>query len=419
MVYEIYVRSFADSDGDGIGDLPGATAKLVELARLGVDAVWLTPFYPSPMADGGYDVADPMDVEPLFGDLAAFDGLLAEARRLGLRVIVDLVPNHSSSEHPWFREAVASPDSPMRDRYLFRHARADGSEPNNWPSDFGGSAWSREPDGDQFYLHIFAPEQPDLDWRNQDVNDYYLQVVRFWLDRGVDGFRIDVAHGLVKDPALTDLPAEVTDPLGMAGIPMWDQPGVHDIYATWHSLLDTYPGERMLVGEVYLYDQDVVAGYVGPHGLHQSFNFYLQLQDFSAVPFGEAVVTSLAALAPRGALPTWVLGNHDLVRAATRYGGGAYGRERALAATALILGLPGSPYLYQGEELAAEQVEVAPELRQDPIWERSGHTRVGRDGCRTPLAWTAEEPGHGFTTGMPWLPFDPGRRDPECCGAAG
>lgn len=419
VVYEVYVRSFADGNGDGVGDLPGIRARLPYLAGLGVDAVWLTPFYPSPMHDHGYDVSDPTHVEPTFGTLADLDALVAEAHELGLRLIIDIVPNHTSWDHPWFRQAIADPHSPMRDRYLFRDRKADGSLPNNWRSEFGGAAWSpvpgtAEPDGEQVYLHLFAPEQPDLNWRNPAVHAYWEGVLRFWLDRGVDGFRIDVAHGLYKDQDLSDNSrpenmTAVTHQQTNAGTEnSQNQPEVHAVYARWREICDSYPGDRMMVGEVFLYDLPAVAGYVGPHNLQQAFNFLVMGQPFAAAALQKVAAEALEAFEGRDTLPTWVLSNHDLIRHATRYGGGDLGRQRGLAATAYLLGLPGSPYLFQGEEFGCEEVVIPPDLRQDPIWARSGRTEVGRDGCRTPIPWSAELPGHEFTTGEhTWLPFAP------------
>lgn len=403
MVYEVYVRSFSDSNGDGVGDLAGVRRRLPYLAGLGVDAVWLTPFYPSPMADHGYDVADPCDVDPLFGTLETFDALLADAHTLGLRVLIDVVPNHTSSVHPWFVQAVADPASPLRGRYVFRPGR-DGGPPNDWQSVFGGPAWTQLPDG-AWYLHLFDVGQPDLDWTNPDVHAYWLEVLAFWLDRGVDGFRIDVAHALYKRADLAD-EGELPEPL--PGIPderrhVWDSDEVLAVYEDWRRLTDTYDPPRMLVGEVFLYDVKRVAQYVGPHRLHQAFNFTVMRCGYDAVELAAAVREGLA----RFDTPTWVLSNHDLVRHATRYGGGQLGVRRGLSVTALLLALPGAPYLYQGEELGLEEAEVAPELREDPIWRRSGHTLAGRDGCRTPMPWEATAPGLGFSTGTPWLPVAP------------
>ena len=413
VVYELYVRSFADGDGDGVGDLVGARRRLPHLAALGVDAVWLTPFYRSPMADGGYDVADHCEVDPLFGDLADFDAFLAEAHRLGLRVLVDVVPNHSSVEHPWFAAARrATPGSPERARYVFREGRGPSGElpPNNWRSDFGGPAWTRLPDG-QWYLHLFAPEQADFDWSHPDVGQHFEQILRFWLDRGVDGIRIDVAHGLVKDPALPDA-AELPDRPGGLYLPQgpqWDQPGVHEVYRSWRRVLDGYPGERTAIGEAWVADAAALARYVRPDELDQVFDFAFLQAPWDAAAIRAAVTGSLSALREVGASPTWVLNNHDVARTATRYGGGGVGLRRARAAALLMLALPGSAYLYQGEELGLPDAELPDEALRDPVWERSGRTRRGRDGCRVPLPWARSGPDLGFGTGAPpWLPVPPG-----------
>jgi alpha-glucosidase len=407
VVYEVYVRSFADSDGDGLGDLEGVRGRLPYLRDLGVDAVWLTPFYTSPQADHGYDVADYCDVDPLFGDLAAFDRLLADAHDLGLKLIVDVVPNHTSSAHPWFQEALADPASPMRQRYWFRDGKGpDGSRPpSNWESVFGQSAWERVPDG-QWYLHMFDTQQPDLDWGNREVHEEFLRILRFWLDRGVDGFRIDVAHSLYKREDLLDDPS-----VGIAkGLHdddhshVWDRDEVLAVYEEWRRLLDSYDGDRMMVGEVFLYDVPRVAAYVGDARLHQAFNFTVFKAPFEAGPLREVLQQGLEHFDPG----TWVLSNHDLTRHVTRYGGGDLGRRRGLAVTALLLALPGSPYLYQGEELGLDETDVPDHLRQDPVFLRG--KGAGRDGCRTPVPWSASPPGHGFTTGEPWLPFGPDAR---------
>ncbi len=403
VVYEVYVRSFADSGGDGVGDLEGVRAHLPHLAALGVDALWVTPFYPSPMADHGYDVADPTGVDPLFGDLDAFAALLDDAHALGLRVVVDVVPNHTSSAHPWFVAALADPASPLRERYVFRPGRGAGP-PNDWQSVFGGPAWTQAPDG-AWYLHLFDVGQPDLDWTCPAVPAYWLDVLRTWLDRGVDGFRVDVAHALHKRPDLAD-----EGPLApaVAGAPderrhVWDRDEVLVEYERWRALVDGYDPPRLLVGEVFLYDARRVAQYTGPARLHQAFDFRLMRCGYDADELGAVVLEALELFDT----PTWVLSNHDLVRHATRYGGGAPGVRRGLSVTALLLALPGAPYLYQGEELGLEEADVPPALRQDPIWARSGPTVAGRDGCRTPLPWRHGEPGLGFTTGVPWLPFGP------------
>lgn len=400
VVYEVYIRSFADSDGDGVGDLEGIRGRLPYLVDLGVDAVWITPFYPSPMADHGYDVADPLGVEPVFGDLAGFQRLLDEAHERGLKVVVDIVPNHTSSSHPWFLEAKADAASPMRARYVFREGR-DGGPPNDWTSIFGGPAWTQLPDG-AWYLHLFDVEQPDLEWQNPDVHAYWLDVLRTWLDRGVDGFRIDVAHSLYKHPELSDEgPVDTLVLHGNDRRHLWDRDEVLAVYEKWRRLLDGYQPDRMLVGEVFLFDQQRVSEYVAPGRLHQAFDFTVMRTPYDA----HALHRTLSRALELFEVPTWVLSNHDLVRHATRYGGGELGVRRGLALTALLLALPGSPYLYQGEELGLEEADVPPDARQDPIWKRSGFTQPGRDGARTPHPWDADAEGFGFTTGTPWLPF--------------
>ncbi|WP_446220784.1 glycoside hydrolase family 13 protein [Micromonospora sp. IBHARD004] len=433
VIYQIYPRSFADSDGDGIGDLPGITARLGHLAELGVDAVWLSPFYPSPQADAGYDVADYRDVDPLFGRLADADKMIAEAKARGLRVIVDLVPNHTSSAHRWFQAALAAaPGSPERQRYVFRDGRgADGAEPpNDWQSVFGGPAWTRVPDG-QWYLHLFDTGQPDLNWDSPEVRTEFLDVLRFWLDRGVDGFRVDVAHGLIKQADLANWqePQEILSgkEADKPRPPMWDQDGVHEIYREWRRLLDSYDGERILVAEAWVEPAERLARYVRPDEMHQAFNFEYLLAAWTA-PAQYAVVTrSLEATDAVGAPTTWVLSNHDVVRHASRLGlpvgtprpngigigdpqpDAALGLRRARAATLLMLALPGSAYLYQGEELGLPEHTTLPdEARQDPTWERSGHTERGRDGCRVPIPWEADAPSYGFgPTDASWLPQPP------------
>ncbi|MEV0733472.1 alpha-amylase family glycosyl hydrolase [Polymorphospora sp. NPDC050346] len=434
-MYQIYPRSFSDIDGDGIGDLPGITARLGHLVELGVDAVWLSPFYPSPQADAGYDVADYRDVDPIFGRLADADELIAQAHARGLRVIVDLVPNHTSSAHPWFVEALAAPaGSPARARYVFRDGRGtDGAEPpNTWRSVFGGPAWTRVPDPDgrpgQWYLHLFDVGQPDLNWDLPEVRAEFEDVLRFWLDRGVDGFRVDVAHGLVKQADLADwhYPEEPLSGGGSEGVrpPMWDQDGVHEIYRDWRRLLDSYPGERILVAEAWVQPAERLAAYVRPDEMHQAFNFEYLLAAWTA-PAQYAVITrSLAATDAVGAPTTWVLSNHDVVRHASRLGlppgtpkpngigagdpqpDAAVGLRRARAATLLMLALPGSAYLYQGEELGLpEHTTMDDDARQDPTWKRSGGAERGRDGCRVPIPWEADAPSYGFgPTDASWLP---------------
>ncbi|WP_433394355.1 glycoside hydrolase family 13 protein [Micromonospora sp. KLBMP9576] len=437
-IYQVYPRSFADSDGDGVGDLPGITARLDHLVELGVDALWLSPFYPSPQADAGYDVADYRDVDPLFGTLADADRLIGEAHSRGLRVIVDLVPNHTSSAHVWFAAALATaPGSPERDRYVFREGRGpDGAQPpNDWQSVFGGPAWTRvtETDGrpGQWYLHLFDPGQPDLNWDNPEVRQEFLGVLRFWLDRGVDGFRVDVAHGLIKQADLADWqePQEILSgqEVDKPRPPMWDQEGVHDIYRDWRRVVDSYPGERILVAEAWVEPAERLARYVRPDEMHQAFNFEYLLAAWTA-PAQYAVITrSLEATDTVGAPTTWVLSNHDVVRHASRLGlpvgakrpngigagdpqpDVALGLRRARAATLLMLALPGSAYLYQGEELGLPEHTTMPdEARQDPTWARSGHTERGRDGCRVPIPWEADAPSYGFgPTDASWLPQSP------------
>jgi alpha-glucosidase len=417
VVYEVYVRSFADGDGDGNGDLIGLRSRLPYLRDLGVDALWLTPFYRSPMVDGGYDVADYRDVDPLFGTLADFDAMVADAHALGLRIIVDLVPNHTSSAHPWFRAALASPPgSPERDRYLFRDGRGEAGElpPNDWESIFGGPAWTRVADG-QWYLHLFDPAQPDLNWRHPEVRAEFEEILRFWLDRGVDGFRIDVAHGMIKAEGLPDVGFGLLttgqpqiELLGRGRLPYFDQDEVHDIYRSWRPILDSYPGGRMAVAEAWAETPQRLARYVGPDELHQVFNFDFLDATWAADSFRKVIDTALAESAIVGAPTTWVLSNHDKPRHVTRYGDGALGLRRARAAALLMLALPGSAYLYQGEELGLPEVHDIPdELRQDPAFRRTGQSR---DGCRVPLPWGGDVPPYGFGPrdgGPSWLPAPP------------
>ncbi|MEU8840731.1 glycoside hydrolase family 13 protein [Streptomyces roseus] len=407
VIYQVYVRSFADSDGDGIGDLQGVRARLPHLARLGVDAVWLTPFYVSPQADGGYDVADYRAVDPLFGDLSDADELVRSAHALGLRVIVDVVPNHTSERHPWFREALADPAAGTRDRYHFRPGRGAGGElpPNDWESVFGGPAWSRTPDG-AWYLHLFAPEQPDLNWEHPEVAEEFSSVLRFWLDLGVDGFRIDVAHGMVKAPGMPDIGRGAQATLiGTEPLPFFDQDGVHEIHRSWRRLLDSYEGPRIGVAEAWAPTSERLALYVRPDEMHQAFNFRFLNCPWDTSAMRTVIDESLAATASVGATTTWVLSNHDVVRQVTRYGGGAQGLARARAAALLMLALPGSAYLYQGEELGLPEVADLPDdLRQDPAFLRSAGQDGLRDGCRIPLPWSGERPPYGFGPAGSWLP---------------
>ncbi|MEV6672737.1 alpha-amylase family glycosyl hydrolase [Streptomyces sp. NPDC051162] len=413
VIYQVYVRSFADSDGDGIGDLRGIRQRLPYLAELGVDAVWLTPFFASPQADGGYDVADYRAVDPLFGDLSDADDLVREAHRLGLRIIVDIVPNHTSEQHVWFQAALADrPGGTARERYHFRPGKGVAGElpPNDWESVFGGPAWTRTcgPDGTpgEWYLHLFAPEQPDLNWENQEVREEFASVLRFWLDLGVDGFRIDVAHGMVKAPGLPDIGRkEQAKLIGAQVLPFFDQDGVHEIHRSWRALLDSYEGERIGVAEAWAPTSERLALYVRPDELHQAFNFQFLTCAWDADAMRTVIDESLAATLSVGAPTTWVLSNHDVVRHATRYGAGEPGLRRARAAALLMLALPGSAYVYQGEELGLpEVVDLPDEVRQDPAFFRGDGQDGTRDGCRVPIPWSGEEAPYGFGPGGSWLP---------------
>ncbi|WP_299447355.1 glycoside hydrolase family 13 protein [uncultured Phycicoccus sp.] len=462
VIYQIYPRSWADADGDGIGDLPGITARLPYLRDLGVDAVWLSPFYVSPMNDAGYDVADYRDIDPRFGTLDDADAMIATAHDLGLKVVVDLVPNHTSSEHAWFQAALAAaPGSPERDRYVFRDGRGPGGAepPNNWSSVFGGRGWTRvtEADGSpgQWYLHIFDVTQPDLNWHNPEVRAEFESILRFWCDRGVDGFRVDVAHGLVKEDGLPDWHGpmgvfdEVDADTGPSGIgrdveeleghdgtmvldhsatgnaPMWDQDGVHEIYRAWRDVLDSYgEPDRILCAEAWVKPATRLARYVRDDEMHQAFNFDFLDTHWNAAALARVIESSLRSNDAVGAPTTWVLSNHDVVRHATRLGldqsaprtngiratdpqpDAALGLRRARAATALMLGLPGGAYLYQGEELGLPEHTTMPdEVRQDPTFHRTDHAIAGRDGCRVPMPWVKDAPSLGFGPGDdPWLP---------------
>ncbi|GAA2534666.1 glycoside hydrolase family 13 protein [Winogradskya humida] len=425
VIYQVYPRSFADSDGDGIGDLRGIRGRLPYLRSLGVDAVWLSPFYASPQADAGYDVTDYRRVDPVFGTIDDAETLIDDAHRLGLRIIVDLVPNHTSEQHDWFQRAVAGgPHSPWRNRYHFRPGQGpDGTEPpNDWESLFGGPAWTRLPDG-EWYLHLFAAEQPDLNWDHPAVADEFRTVLRFWLDRGVDGFRIDVAHGLVKAAGLPNrgdhAPAHLLD-IGVS--PCFDQDGVHDIYRSWRRILDEYPGRRIGVAEAWAPTLQRVADYVRPDELHQAFNFAYLATAWDPIAQREVIDESLEAVRAVGAPATWALSNHDVIRHTTRLlqpGGGEIagrrpepvdevaGLRRARAATLLMLALPGSAYLFQGEELGLpEVIDLPAEARQDPAFHRAAGQDGYRDGCRVPIPWEGHEPPYGFGPpgGRSWLP---------------
>lgn len=402
------MRSFADSNDDGLGDLPGITSRLDYLKRLGVDAIWLTPFYPSPQKDHGYDVADYSDVNLEYGTLADFDLLTARAHELGLKVLVDLVPNHTSDQHPWFQAALSAPDDPHRAFYYFAGAEGDGSPPNNWRSAFGGPAWARDDRSGQWYLHLFAPEQPDLNWWNPDVQAEFERIVSFWLDRGADGYRIDVASALFKRKDLADVPM-VQDLLTGTVRPdpaflVVDQPEVHDVYRSWRKIADTYRPDRVLVGEIFGSQRQ--ARYILPDQLDMAFALIPVRWD--ADRWQRWIDADMQALRGPGVAPTWDLSNHDVIRHVTRFGGGTVGRRRARAALLLLLGLPGQVLLYQGDELGLEEVDLPPEARQDPVFIHSQGRHVGRDGCRVPVPWKKGEPNAGFSTVSPWLPMPPG-----------
>ncbi|MGZ9930606.1 glycoside hydrolase family 13 protein [Streptomyces sp. NC-S4] len=421
VIYQVYPRSFADSNGDGMGDLEGIRSRLPYLKELGVDAVWLSPFYASPQADAGYDVADYRAIDPMFGTLHDADAVIREAHELGLRIIVDLVPNHCSDQHEWFKQALREgPGTPLRERFHFRPGRgADGAEPpNDWESIFGGPAWTRVADG-EWYLHLFAPEQPDFNWEHPAVQDEFRSILRFWLDLGVDGFRVDVAHGLVKAPGLPDLGAK--DQLKLLGndvMPFFDQDGVHEIYRSWRRILDEYEGARVLVAEAWTPTVERTALYVRPDEMQQAFNFQYLTTDWEASALREVIDGSLAAMRTVGAPTTWVLSNHDVTRHATRFANPAglgtqlrepgdreLGLRRARAASLLMLALPGSAYVYQGEELGLPDVTDLPdEVRQDPSFTRAAGQDGFRDGCRVPIPWSGTEAPYGFGAGGSWLP---------------
>jgi alpha-glucosidase len=427
-IYQVYPRSFADGNGDGIGDLAGIRSRLRYLHDLGVDAIWFSPWYPSPMADAGYDVSDYRDIDPAFGTLAEAEQLIAEAHDLGLRSIVDIVPNHCSDAHPWFVEALtASRESAARDLFWFRDGRGEHGElpPNNWRSIFGGPAWTRVPDG-QWYLHLFAPEQPDFNWDNPKVREEFEDILRFWFQRGADGVRIDSAAVIMKEPGLADF--DEADP--PYPHPYVDRDEVHPIYEQWRVVSDSFEDPKALIGEIWLPDPARFALYLRPAELHTAFNFDFLACPWDADALRRTIDETLTAHAPVDAPPTWVLSNHDVTRHVTRYGRAdttfshdpehrrrqhgtpvdvALGTRRARAAVLLSLALPGAAYIYQGEELGLTEVEAIPdEVRQDPMFARSGGTNPGRDGCRVPLPWSGDAPPFGFSpddaTAPPWLP---------------
>jgi len=406
VIYQIYPRSFMDADGDGVGDLDGIRRRLDHLAELGVDAIWISPCFPSPMKDFGYDVSDYCDIDPLFGTLAGFDRLLREAHARGIKVVLDWVPNHTSDQHPWFQESRASRRSPKRDWYVWRDPELDGGPPNNWLAIFGGSAWEWDPETGQYYLHSFLKEQPDLNWRNPEVVAAMHGVLRFWLDRGVDGFRIDVIHKIAKDPELRDNPPHdngLPGYLGQLHEHDEDHDDIHDMLRGIRRLFDRYP-ERMTVGEVALSHPDpaVVARYYGQGDeLHLAFNFSFMHAPWSATRYREEIDRFFGALPP-GCWPNQVLSNHDFPRHATRHAHPELGEARTRVAAALLLTLRGTPFLYYGEEIGMRDGHVPEDRFQDPLaW--TIHPKLSRDPCRTPMQWDAT-PGAGFTTGEPWLP---------------
>ncbi|WP_354569384.1 glycoside hydrolase family 13 protein [Glaciihabitans sp. UYNi722] len=428
VVYQIYIRSFADGDGDGTGDLAGVRSRLGYLRDLGVVAIWFTPWYASPLADGGYDVADYRAINPSFGELAQAEALIREALELGIRTIIDVVPNHVSDQHPWFRAALAAaPGSPERERFWFRDGRGPNGDgiPTRWVSDFQGETWTRttNPDGTpgQWYLHLFTPEQPDLNWNHPDVRREFEDVLRFWFDRGVAGVRIDSAALLVKDENLPEVPE---NPLP-GQHPTVDRDELHDIYRGWRAVADSYAGARSLVGEIWLPDIERFAKYLRPDELHTAFNFDFMARPWDAANLRASIDTTLAAHAPVGAPSTWVLSNHDVTRPVTRYGREdssfaftakrfgtptdlELGTSRARAAALLTAALPGSLYIYQGDELGLPEAEDIPAgLIQDPMHFRSNGVDPGRDGCRVPLPWRGTAAGLGFGpagAAEPWLP---------------
>ena len=415
VFYQVYPRSFADSNGDGVGDIDGLVAHLDHLERLGIDAIWLSPVTVSPMADHGYDVADPRDIDPLFGGQAAFERLIAAAHQRGIKITMDVVPNHTSSAHPWFRAALAAgPGSDARECYHFRDGRGPDRAlpPNNWTSVFGGSAWTRvvEPDGNpgQYYLHLFDTEQPDLNWDNPEVFDDFEKTLRFWLERGVDGFRIDVAHEMAKPPGLPDTKEVVKVLSHSDDDPRFNNPSVHEIHRGIRKIVDNYP-DAVTIGEVWVMDNLLWAEYVRPDELHLGFNFRLTKVDFDAGEIRDAIQNSLEAIAIENAVATWTLSNHDVDREVTRYGGGEIGLRRARAMAMVMLALPGTVFIYNGEELGLPDVlDLPDEVLQDPTWERSRHTERGRDKCRVPIPWSGDTPPFGFSTSADtWLPMPP------------
>ncbi len=447
VTYQIYIRSFADGNGDGIGDIEGIRSRLPYLKSLGIDAIWITPWYPSPQHDHGYDVANYMDIEPMYGTLADAQALIQECHALGLKLIVDIVPNHSSDQHVWFQEALASPPgSAARDRYIFRDGKGEGGNlpPNNWQSVFGGPAWHRliAVDGtfEQWYLHLFAVEQPDFNWEHPEVRAHFESILRFWLDRGVDGFRIDVAQALIKYPGLPDIPENLpeVDPSDATYVvppehrPTWDQEGVHEIYRAWRKILNSYEGDRMAVAEAWVSPASRIARYLRPDELANSFNFDFLTSKWDAKYLTQMINRAVDAMTEVGAPPSWVFNNHDVTRSVDRFDLGLQNQQtntlerqgdpkkfniqrgtlRARSGALLMLALPGGAYIYQGEELALPEVRDIPEDRlTDPIWKMSEFKDRGRDGCRVPMPWNTDSDGaFGFSSNtdlkpdQAWLP---------------
>lgn len=420
VVYQVYPRSFADSDGDGLGDIPGLIHRLDYLQKLGINAIWISPFYTSPLHDGGYDVADYRSVDPRLGCLADVDRLLQEAHSRDIKVMLDIVPNHTSSEHPWFQEVLHSePGSPAWGRYIIRPGKGENHEepPNNWRSVFHGAGWSPLPNPDgtpsgYWYLHLFDSTQPDLNWHNAEVRAEFLNILRFWFDRGIDGFRIDVANGLIKADALPDVEYSDANPSHLDAavtLPFWDQDGVHGIYREWRKVANEYEPPRAFCAEAWVPDYERLGRYIRPDELHTTFNFEYLKAGWDAQALRTCIDNSMAMHEAVGAAPTWVLSNHDVIRHATRLapdGPPEQGLRRARAATLFTMALPGSLYIYQGEELGLPEVlDLPDDARQDPVWIRSGGNDAGRDGCRVPIPWEANTPSFGFGPSTnTWLP---------------
>lgn len=418
VIYQIYPRSFFDSNGDGEGDLAGIASKINYLSSLGIDAVWLSPFYKSPNKDGGYDVSDPRAVDPRFGTIDDFKKLVDICHAHQIRVIVDLVPNHFSDQHEWFKEAITSPSgSPARERFHFRKAPPTKELPNNWISLFGGSVWTQCADG-EYYLHLFDQSQPDLNWANSDVQEDFELTLKFWLDHGIDGFRIDVAHGLVKENLDQDHPApqELSNALRLdlemdaqerssilSTVPFFNRPGVHEIYRSWRKIFDSYNRDVVSVAEIWVHPPAEAAKYVRPDELSQVFNFDLLTTPFEAKSLHHSIESAFSILEPVGALPTWALSNHDSPRVASRLG-----VDESQALFVFLLALPGSLYIYNGQELSLPDAQVPDEFRQDPVYFRTNGQQKGRDGARVPLPWHSDQSEFGFTQGSPWLPIPSG-----------